>query len=354
MKKLLFSILTLLTILTQTSSASAQDVGFQRIAIPAVNPDQRDLSGAIWYPATSNTPPEVVGDNPVFYGEQLGLNAEVQSGQFPLVVLSHGFGGNWRNQGWLAKPLAANGFIVVAINHPGTTSRNLEAALGRRLWERVGDIHHTIDFMTRGAIWFPHINDQNITVVGHSLGGWTAMEVAGARMDPDRMLGDCKDHPVLAACDVVRDFGIAQTRSDQDALAQTYRDQRVSQVVSIDLGLARGFDPKSLADINVPVLLIAAKSDNPKIPHDMETGYLATHLPTQNTSMHLIEQAGHFSFLPLCKPDAIPLLEDEVPGDGIICRDGSENADRDKIHQTTTDLVLDFLAIPKRAASSGL
>jgi len=45
------------------------------------------------------------------------------------------------------------------------------------------------------------------------------------------------------------------------------------------------------------------------------------HLPTSAGYLE-IPDAAHFSFLPICKPGAAELLEADVPGDGIICRDG--------------------------------
>ena len=59
----------------------------------------------------------------------------------------------------------------------------------------------------------------------------------------------------------------------------------------------------------------------------------------------MIGQAGHFSFLPKCKPGMVQILEDNAPGDGIICRDGAaENEDvRDSVHAQTTAFVVAFL-----------
>lgn len=340
---LLFFFIPVITLLS--GAASASDVGFKTLSLSAENPDQRALKGGIWYPSQDDQPTQKIADNIVFFGEDVRPNATPLAGHHALVILSHGLSGNWRNQGWLATELVRQGRIVVAINHPGTTSRDMQPKEGRMLWKRPQDIHQVITALTTDPAWSPLIKADDIAVIGHSLGGWTALEVAGAQMDAKRMLDDCATHPELAACDMVVDFGVGETASDQKSLAQSGREPTVSKVVSIDLGLARGFTPESLTKIYIPVLLIAAGSPNPKVPHALETGYLNKYLPGASTDVHVIEQAGHFSFLPQCKPGAIPILENDVPGDGIICQDGDAPQEdvRQKVHQQATKLIIDFL-----------
>ncbi|QJP12720.1 hypothetical protein G3545_03000 [Starkeya sp. ORNL1] len=116
-------------------------------------------------------------------------------------------------------------------------------------------------------------------------------------------------------------------------------------VIALDLGLARGFDPDSLAHFTVPVLVIAAGNSGENIPAAMESGYLAAHLPKSTTRFVTASRAAHFSFLPLCKPGAVALLETDKPGDGMVCRDGEEGR-RAGVHQETIAEVIRFLAAP--------
>lgn len=51
----------------------------------------------------------------------------------------------------------------------------------------------------------------------------------------------------------------------------------------------------------------------------------------------------HFSFMQRCKPDAVVLIEEETPGDGIVCKDGGSRS-RDEIHREIAFLVSSFLA----------
>jgi len=45
----------------------------------------------------------------------------------------------------------------------------------------------------------------------------------------------------------------------------------------------------------------------------------------------------------VCKPGAQVLLEEDAPGDGIICRDGDSARPRELIQQQVTSLIAEFL-----------
>ena len=348
-----FTVTTLATlaafVMATTSNGAPYAVGFTETTI-AASDGNRALVGAIWYPTSDTNPAIPVGENPVFFGQMVQPDAKIQDGRHPLVVMSHGFGGNWRNQGWLATALAQAGYVVAAINHPGTTSRDVTAEVGSALWLRPRDISHVITSLSDNPTWKLVIDPTNITVIGHSLGGWTVLELAGARMDMDRMDMECQAHPEFAACDGLATLEVGRTIEDREKLAANLKDQRIRGAISLDLGLARGFTPESLAAIDIPVLVIAAGAPNPKIPKDLESGYLIEHLPTDLTRYHALPGAAHFSFLPECKPNAAMLLEQDVPGDGIICLDGDDATDRSDLHQQTITLILNFLRSLKTAS----
>ncbi|MGS7457484.1 alpha/beta hydrolase, partial [Mycobacterium tuberculosis] len=71
----------------------------------------------VWYPSETTAAPQPIADNVVFIGASAVRDAPPATGEHPLVVLSHGYRGNWSNQTWLASALAHQGYIVAAINH---------------------------------------------------------------------------------------------------------------------------------------------------------------------------------------------------------------------------------------------
>lgn len=260
------------------------------------------------------------------------------------MVLSHGFGGNWINQTWLASALAHKGYIVAAVNHPGTTSRDRSPQAAAQLWQRPVDLSRTIDAVMTQPEQFGVVAKHRIAAVGHSLGGWTVMEIAGARFDPDRFALDCTTHPKLASCTVYQQMNPASTPASNARLAADLSDKRVTAVVSLDLGLSRGMTDESLAALPVPALVISAGAPSAELPAQLESADLAKRLPQVSTRYIEINDASHFSFMSVCKPGAVALLEEAVPGDGIICGDGEGARPRQVIQQQVTSLNAEFLA----------
>lgn len=303
-------------------SVSAQEpyrVGLQDLGIDAAATG-RQLLGYVWYPTRATAPVSPIEENAVRVGFQAIRDATTTLGRFPLVVLSHGWGGNRGNEAWLAVELVSRGALVVAPNHPGTTTGDMRSAETPKLWERARDVSRVIDAMLADGRFRDLIDPDRIAVIGHSMGGYTAMAVAGARLDLALAARDCDEHPELAACQWYRQHhgDVAQAAT----YGQDVADPRVKAVVSLDLGFAGALTPESLRAIGIPVLVMAAGGRNPQMSVALESRRLAARLPPATTSYVEIAGASHFSFMGACKPGAYELLAAEAPGDEILCIDG--------------------------------
>jgi predicted dienelactone hydrolase len=326
-----------LSVLLALPLAAGATVGFRRLSVPDTS-GGRALEVAVWYPALDGGRPELVGDNPAFVGVASAVEAPPAAGRHPLVLLSHGYGGNWSNEGWLAAELVREGYIVAAPNHPGTTSRDMRPVTFSGLLERPRDLSRLLDQLTNDPSWSALIDSGRVAAIGHSLGGWTVMELAGARLDPGRLAADCRLHPQLAASKVAEGLDFAKAPAEEDRA-----DPRIKAVVTLDIGLSRGFDPASLAAVVRPVLVIAAGADRVGVPARLESETMASLLPASRTRELTVPGAAHFSFLTVCKPGAGVLLEQNHPGDGVICLDG-EGGDRAALHARFAGEIRRFLA----------
>lgn len=329
-------------LITTVLAHSAAGVGFRQTTLDAGG--TRPLQVSLWYPTKQEGKTEIVGDNPAFHGVPVIPGAAPLSGDLPLVVLSHGYGGSWRNLSWLAAELAARGSIVAAPDHPGTTTFDMAPAQAATLWERPHDLSRVIDAVERDATLAGKVDISRVAAIGHSLGGWTVTALAGARFDTKRFETDCKANTSPRACALKGELGL-----DRRELEGNLADPRLKAFVSLDLGLARGFAPESLASLGIPALVIGAGIDVDGLPPKLESGYLAEHLPKPSATSVAIPDATHFAFVGLCKPDAAALIEKVEPGSGIICRDDGPRG-RQEIHREIAFLVIGFLAksIPVR------
>ena len=337
--------LLLLVVSIAVSSAHAGDlVGFRKIVLPQ-NQSGRSLDAAIWYPAEHGGTAKAVGETSVFLGMTAFENAVPERGRHPLVVMSHGWPGNWSNEDWLADALVRQGYIVAAPNHPGTTTGDVRPiSSDNGLWQRPRDISHVVSGLIADPSWSSLIAPGRIAAIGHSMGGWTVMELAGARFDDARFKADCKMHSTSASCEVLRGvrFFEPSSREANARLKESFKDKRIKAFVTLDLGLARGFAPSSLAEIDRPVLVIATGpnvSFASKIQSNLNSRYMADLMPPSTTSYLRITDAAHFSFLPMCKPNARAILGT----DAMLCDDGGGRA-REAIHRQVSNEVIHFLA----------
>lgn len=115
----------------------------------------------------------------------------------PLVIFSHGFHGMNTQSIFLMNALANAGYLVVAPNHRDAISYGVsQKQLGFskvREWssltyrDREEDIVKLIEALHRDPQWSGHIDWTKLALVGHSLGGYTVLGLAGAW--PDWKLG---------------------------------------------------------------------------------------------------------------------------------------------------------------------
>lgn len=297
--------------------------------------DHRDQSLAvhIWYPATDGTSTKL-GKNAVFKGAHVLKDATPQGGAHPLVILSHGSGGNAANLSWIAGALAEQGMIVLAANHSGTTSGDSHPIHTVRIWERPADQAALIDFasnLPRGLT----ADMRSITSMGFSLGGYTALAHAGAQVRKADFIAYCDANPHRPDCGWFARGGVDLNIIDAPRFEQSNMDPRVTAVVAIDPALAQAYKSESLADMTQPTLLINL-GENAPLPVDAKE--IAPHMP--NATFTEIKGATHFSFLGECTRTGWMLLKmaDEDP----ICTETSERSRAD-IHAELKDVILDFL-----------
>jgi predicted dienelactone hydrolase len=302
------------------------------------------LTTRIWFPVDASTPEQThdIGPPgmPIFRAHPLSPGAPLSAHQhlYPLILMSHGTGGNADNMDWIAAPLAARGYIVAATDHPGNHALEPLTWDGFTLWwERATDITDVLDALLADPVLATHIDRDRIGALGFSLGGYTVLELAGARTNLPAFLAFCAGPKADNVChppemDRVIDrpqSSVTPSAASRASLARSgdsYRDSRIKAVFAIAPALGQAFDKAGMRDVTIPVALMAGTNDR-IAPPATNAAYIASLLP--GATLTMVPGAAHYSFMPICAPAGvrmIPALCNEAPG-----------VDREAIHAAAVD-----------------
>ncbi|MEP0521919.1 MAG: prolyl oligopeptidase family serine peptidase [Hyphomicrobiales bacterium] len=312
-------ITAVILILTATTELVAQNVGIAELTIPAPHHNQ-DLQVAVMFPATVGKS-VMFAENAVFYGTLVLEKAEPTPGRHPVVLLSHGWGGNYTRMAWLSAGLASKGAIVVAVNHPNSTTFDINFDTAFNHWTRAQDLSTALDYVLQDGVFAPYIDATRISATGFSYGGWTALSLAGVKGRRDGFWEYCAAAgPGSQFCAELAKAGIDISAIDQDSYEASYLDPRVRRVAAIDPGLTWGLTPADLRGLNSPLLLVGLGEGADRL-NATDTSAMGSNFEVlvPNASVEVISPAMHFTALGVCKPAGEAILKEE--NDDPVCTD---------------------------------
>jgi predicted dienelactone hydrolase len=249
----------------------------------------------------------------------------------PLVVFSHGAGGNGSGYVWFGEYLASHGYLVAMVYHYRANTYDSSALYVRnRLWQRPHDIGLDITHLLHDSFSGPHIDANQIGVAGHSQGGFTAIWIGGARIDPELFVQyqrGWKNNQMLPA------YLREQMRVDAEP-ARDVRDDRVKAAFAMAPGDLHGFglDEAGLRHMQIPAYIIVGDGDTTTPPKD-NAEFAAKFIPHAQLDI-LPGGVGHEIFGNEC---------DQVGRDNYpeACVD-APGVDRAKLHDYIGSVALKF------------
>lgn len=309
-----------LSLAAGTAFADDPAAGVRTLTVPSAERGT-ELDVTVWYPAASGGSPVTLGETLFFQGTAALQDAPIAPGQHPVILLSHGagLGGRPSAASWLAAPLAEAGFIVAAPTHPGNTGPERSAEQTMKLWQRPADLSRALDALQAAPDLQAHADPDRIGALGLSMGGNSALGLAGARLDPELLAGYCDAedrNPSL--CAWVRMSGVDLHAMDMSVAGRDNSDDRIGFVMAIDPAPADVFAAESLAEVAVPVALVNLGQEA-DIPATLRAAPLAQGIPGADYAV--IEGATHAAMFPACKPGAAETalaqgIEDPICPDG--------------------------------------
>jgi predicted dienelactone hydrolase len=202
--------------------------------------------------------------------------------QSPLVVMSHGFAADRRFLTYLAEHLASHGYSVASLEHPGSNIHSLaevsmsfkpsDLISANEFVDRPEDIRFLLDELERLGrdrdFFKDKFNTQEVTVIGHSLGGYTALALAGGELNL----------PALRQfCTALNPLGRSPADWLQCAAANLpesrlqLRDKRVVQAIALNPLVGKLFGDDGLGKIEIPVAILSGSDDaiTPALDHQL-------------------------------------------------------------------------------------
>jgi predicted dienelactone hydrolase len=228
-------------------------------------------------------------------------------GPIPVLVLSHGLGDRPQSFLDIATHAASYGFVVALPEHIGSNYAQQQAMLSglaresfspKEFLDRPLDISFVLDELSRrnASDFGGRLALDRVVVAGHSFGGYTALALAGATIDFERLAQRCGlDTNLLADAALLLECRALELQSQPDVVQQLgetgVQDDRVALVMAFAT-VSNLFGPRGMAAIQRPVVISGGALDvvAPVVPQQVEAfGWLTT----SDRYLYLADNTSH-------------------------------------------------------------
>jgi predicted dienelactone hydrolase len=338
MKRILF-IYFMMVLVGPMASAQVLKVG-QRTFYFEDTSRGRKLTTEVWYPTSDTKQPQEIPAIP-FHRMPTIIEASYPEKPLPLILFSHGTGGGRLTVEWFCAGLAAQGFIVAAVDHYGNTFDNPIPIEFLKCWERPLDLQFVLNQFLNSEV-AKVIDEKHIGAAGFSIGGFTAICLAGAKMDLNALEKYFKTDGGKKEADIPEMPGLLllfDQPGTRDTLWRSYAkalprlaDKRIKSVFMMSPAAGQAFpNAASTRGVHVPVYIVAAGNDQIA---PLETN--AKHYVTLLKDAQLVivgANAGHYIFLNEAKDG----LKQQAP---LFFTD-PEQVSRGEVHQQVLEMAIE-------------
>lgn len=221
----------------------------------------------------------------------------INSGPFPLVIVSHGYPGNRMLMSHLAENIASKGYVVASIDHTDSTYRT-QAAFGSTLRNRSLDHIFVLNEMERlsndsASFLEGLIDTSNTALIGYSMGGYGAIITAGG--------GVTAASVAFPFSPPFNTLGIHQSGSTEH---QALTDSRIRTVIGFaPWGRNSGFfSADTLQGVQIPMLLVAGSVDDVS-GYEIGTRAIWNDIVSVDRALLTFDNANHNAAAPIPAPE---------------------------------------------------
>ncbi len=187
----------------------------------------------------------------------------------PLIVFTHGLGSVRIELRYLAEHLASHGYVVAALEHPGSNETHVRNALmakvpvleAEEFLNRPKDISFLLDqFKTLNQTAGPlqgKLASERVMVVGYSLGGSTALSIAGAELQLTQLKKRCPGNILAYSLGENAQCFAKELPEDRYQL----RDPRVKAAIALSPTTSLLYGETGLTQVAVPTLITSGSAD---------------------------------------------------------------------------------------------
>jgi predicted dienelactone hydrolase len=225
----------------------------------------------------------------------------------PVVVIAPGLNSDFQALSYVAQHLASHGFATVGIDFPESDNQRMLDALqgldtfpNPNAWmnqpKDVSLVLNTLEQkMESDPNWRGKLDLKNVGILGHSLGGYTATAIGGARVQWSDIVKKCAtlDDPnqinlnpaLLWQCQGI----------DGAPPMGDLQDPRIKAVIAINPVTNPAFGKQGVNQLSVPMMFIAGSSDIFAPPLPEQIAPFAA-LNKQDKYLLLVKNSTHLSF----------------------------------------------------------
>lgn len=307
---------SLLKILAAALTLGASAAALAQVGMTTYHVQARPVT--LIYPTQKASTPVTLGP----FTLDVAMNAAPSPGRYRLIVMSHGTGGSPAPDHALAAGLVRAGFVVAQLLHEGDNYLDQRLAGPESFRLRPQEAIRSIDALATDPAWSARLDLSRVGVHGMSAGGVTALSLAGAQWRTLNLVRHCNAHPLddegfcfngaltpekraerqarfdqakgwpefVLPADIKLPHG---SRTSSAAQPDPRPDPRIASVTAA-VPVSAIFSAESLARIQVPVGIVAARHDEVLVPRFHSDRVLA-HCKTCTRLADL--PGGHFDVL---------------------------------------------------------